>query len=34
VQYLAGHKYVSSTEVYKENLIDELQDDVTKYHPL
>jgi site-specific recombinase XerD len=34
VQYLAGHKYVSSTESYKENLIDELQDDVTKYHPL
>jgi len=34
VQYLAGHKYVSSTEEYKENLIDELQDDVTKFHPL
>jgi site-specific recombinase XerD len=34
VQYLAGHKYVSSTEAYKENIIDELQDDVTKYHPL
>lgn len=33
VQYLAGHKYVSSTEAYKENIIDELQDDVTKYHP-
>lgn len=33
-QYLAGHKYVSSTEVYKENIIDELQDDITKYHPL
>jgi site-specific recombinase XerD len=34
VQYLAGHKYVSSTEEYKANNIDELQDDVTKYHPL
>jgi len=34
VQYLAGHKYVSSTEDYKANVIDELQDDVTKYHPL
>jgi len=34
VQYLSGHKYVSSTEAYKENIIDELQDDVTKYHPL
>lgn len=33
VQYLAGHKYVSSTEGYKANVIDELQDDVTKYHP-
>jgi integrase/recombinase XerD len=34
VQYLAGHKYVSSTEEYKANNIDELQDDITKYHPL
>lgn len=34
VQYLAGHKYVSSTESYKANNIDELQDDVKKYHPL
>jgi integrase/recombinase XerD len=34
VQYLAGHKYVSSTEDYKVNVIDELQDDITKYHPL
>jgi site-specific recombinase XerD len=34
VQYLAGHKYVSSTEEYKANVIDELQDDVTKFHPL
>jgi len=34
VQYLAGHKYVSSTEDYKANVIDELQDDVTKFHPL
>jgi site-specific recombinase XerD len=33
VQYLAGHRYVSSTESYKINVIDELQDDVTKYHP-
>jgi integrase/recombinase XerD len=33
VQHLAGHKYVSSTEGYKANVIDELQDDVTKYHP-
>jgi site-specific recombinase XerD len=34
VQYLAGHKYVSSTEAYKANVIDELQEDVKKYHPL
>jgi integrase/recombinase XerD len=34
VQYLAGHKYVSSTEQYKANVIDELQGDITKYHPL
>jgi integrase/recombinase XerD len=34
VQYLAGHKYVSSTEAYKANNIDELQDDITKFHPL
>jgi site-specific recombinase XerD len=34
VQYLAGHKYVSSTENYKANVIDELQDDITKFHPL
>jgi len=33
VQYLAGHKYVSSTEKYKANDIDELQEDVRKYHP-
>lgn len=34
VQYLAGHKYVSSTEEYKANNIDELESDITKYHPL
>lgn len=34
VQYLAGHKYVSSTEQYKANVIDELQDDITKFHPI
>ncbi len=34
VQYLSGHKYVSSTEAYKVNNIDELQDDVIKFHPL
>jgi integrase/recombinase XerD len=34
VQYLSGHKYVSSTESYKANVIDELEDDITKFHPL
>ena len=34
VQYLAGHKYVSSTERYKAGVIDELQSDVLKFHPL
>lgn len=34
VQYLSGHKYVSSTEHYKENIIDGLQGDITKFHPL
>jgi integrase/recombinase XerD len=33
-QYLAGHRYVSSTEKYKANNIDELQGDITKFHPL
>ena len=32
-QYLAGHRYVSSTETYKQQLLDELQADVKKFHP-
>jgi site-specific recombinase XerD len=32
-QYLAGHKHVRTTESYKQNNIDELKDDVRKYHP-
>lgn len=34
VQYLAGHKYVSSTEAFKANDTDALQGDITKFHPL
>jgi integrase/recombinase XerD len=34
VQYMAGHKYVSSTEAYQINNIEELQDDIKKYHPI
>jgi site-specific recombinase XerD len=34
VQYMAGHKYVSSTEAFKVNNIEELQEDINKFHPL
>jgi integrase/recombinase XerD len=33
-QYMAGHRYVGSTEAYKQQLLDELQADVKKFHPL
>ncbi|MCK5169742.1 MAG: tyrosine-type recombinase/integrase [Bacteroidales bacterium] len=34
VQYMSGHKYVSSTERYRLNNIDELQSKIEKFHPL
>jgi site-specific recombinase XerD len=34
VQYMAGHRYVSSTEAYQENNITELQDEIFKHHPI
>jgi len=34
VQYMAGHKYVSSTERYQLNNLDKLQEGINKYHPL
>ena len=34
VQYMAGHKYVSSTESYLVNDLEDLQDDINKFHPL
>jgi len=34
VQYMAGHRYVSSTEAYQVNNIEELQDEIRKYHPI
>lgn len=34
VQYMAGHKYVSSTERYQQNNIEDLQKEVNRYHPL
>lgn len=34
VQYMAGHKYVSSTERYQANNLDSLKNKLEKYHPL
>jgi integrase/recombinase XerD len=33
-QYLAGHKYVSSTERYEKTNLDDLQKELDKHHPL
>jgi site-specific recombinase XerD len=34
VQYMAGHRYVSSTEAYEANNIEALQEDVEKFYPV
>lgn len=34
VQYMAGHRYVSSTENYLINDMEDLTDEITKYHPI
>jgi site-specific recombinase XerD len=34
VQYMAGHRYVSSTEAYQMGNMEELQEDINKYHPI
>lgn len=34
VQYMAGHKYVSSTERYQLDNLEKLQDKLEKHHPL
>ncbi|MFW5852262.1 MAG: tyrosine-type recombinase/integrase [Bacteroidota bacterium] len=34
VQYMAGHKYVSSTERYLLTSLDDLKSDLNEYHPL
>jgi len=34
VQVFAGHKYSSSTERYRQDNVDELKNEVLKYHPL
>jgi len=33
VQYMAGHRYVSSTEAYLVNQMEDLQADIDKFHP-
>jgi len=34
VQYLAGHRYISSTESYRINEMEGLTEEVNKFHPL
>ncbi|MCA2951406.1 site-specific integrase [Microcystis sp. M112S1] len=34
VQYMAGHKWISSTEEYLQNEMEGLQEEINKYHPL
>ncbi|MCF6168813.1 tyrosine-type recombinase/integrase [Lutibacter sp.] len=34
VQYLAGHKYISSTEKYRQNNLESLHEAVNEFHPL
>lgn len=34
VQYMAGHRYISSTESYLVNQIEDLQADIDQFHPI
>lgn len=34
VQYMAGHRYVSSTEAFLVNQIEDLQQDIDEFHPI
>ena len=34
VQYLSGHRYISSKESYLQNDIEELIEEINQYHPL
>lgn len=34
VQYMAGHKYVSSTERYQVSSLDDLQNELKEHHPM
>ena len=33
-QYLAGHKYVSTTESYLQNDMEGLKEEINQFHPL
>ncbi|MEX2595998.1 MAG: hypothetical protein WEC59_03635 [Salibacteraceae bacterium] len=33
-QYMAGHKYISSTKAYLVNDLDDLQKDIEQFHPI
>lgn len=34
VKYMAGHRYISTTEGYKKSIIDDLQKNVMRFHPM
>jgi len=34
VQYMAGHRYISSTESYQENEMEGLKEEIQQYHPM
>ena len=33
VQIMAGHRYISTTEGYKANNLEDLKEDIKNYHP-
>ena len=33
VQYLAGHRYISTTESYQQNDMEGLQEELNQFHP-
>lgn len=34
VQHMAGHRYISSTEAYRQNEMEGLSEEVNQFHPL
>lgn len=34
VQYMAGHRYISSTEAYRQSEMEGLMEEINRYHPL